>query len=98
MAKTAVLLPKNLAAEAARVVVLGRYLCAVRAQEEKTAMDFDQIIPRDHYPTLKWNKRRLTEHFGNDEAYPFWVADMDFRAPDAVIESLLKRAEHGIYG
>jgi cystathionine beta-lyase len=61
-------------------------------------MDFDQIVPRDQYPTLKWNKRRLAEHFGNDGAYPFWVADMDFRAPDAVIESLLKRAEHGIYG
>jgi cystathionine beta-lyase len=61
-------------------------------------MDFDQIIPRDRYPTLKWSKRLLTEHFGNDEVYPFWVADMDFRAPDAVIDRLLERAEHGIYG
>jgi cystathionine beta-lyase len=27
-----------------------------------------------------------------------WVADMDFRSPPAVIEALVARAEHGIYG
>jgi cystathionine beta-lyase len=61
-------------------------------------MDFDQIVDRSEYPTLKWSKSLLTEHFGNDGALPFWVADMDFRAPDAVIDSLLKRAEHGVFG
>ncbi len=61
-------------------------------------MNFDQIIDRNEYPTLKWNKPLLTEHFGNDGALPFWVADMDFRAPDVVIDSLLKRVEHGIFG
>jgi cystathionine beta-lyase len=61
-------------------------------------MNFDQSIDREEYPTLKWNKSLLTEHFGNDRALPFWVADMDFRAPDAVVDSLLKRVEHGIFG
>ena len=61
-------------------------------------MNFDQIIDRNEYPTLKWNKPLLTEHFGNDGALPFWVADMDFRAPDVVIDSLLKRVDHGIFG
>ena len=61
-------------------------------------MDLNRIIPRDQYPTLKWSRRHLSEHFGNDGALPFWVADMDFCAPDVVIESLVKRAEHGIYG
>ena len=61
-------------------------------------MNFDETIDRNEYPTLKWNKSLLTEHFGTDRVLPFWVADMDFRAPDAVIDSLLKRAEHGIFG
>ena len=61
-------------------------------------MNFDQIIDRKEYPTLKWNKPLLTEHFGNDGVLPFWVADMDFQAPDVVIDSLLKRVEHGIFG
>ncbi len=27
-----------------------------------------------------------------------WVADMDFRAPNEVVEAILKKAQHGIYG
>lgn len=61
-------------------------------------MDFDRTLDRRKYPTLKWDKSLLTEHFGNSEALPFWVADMDFRAPDAVISSLARRAEHGAFG
>ena len=61
-------------------------------------MNFDQIIDRNEYPTLKWNKAMLAEHFGNDDALPFWVADMDFQSPPAVIKSLLERAEHGVFG
>ena len=29
---------------------------------------------------------------------PAWVADMDFKAPQCVIDSLAKRVEHGIFG
>jgi len=61
-------------------------------------VNFDQVIDRNEYPALKLNKPLLAEHFGNDKALPFWVADMDFRAPDVVIDSLRKRVEHGIFG
>jgi len=47
---------------------------------------------------MKWNPDQLDEHFGNREALPFWVADMDFPAPPTVIEALTARAQHGIYG
>jgi len=60
--------------------------------------DFDKIIDRQLYPTQKWNRADLNQHFGNADALPFWVADMDFQAPPAVIESLLARAKHGIFG
>src|SRR5699024_8328391 len=36
--------------------------------------------------------------FQSDEVLPMWVADMDFKAPDAVNKALKERAEHGIYG
>lgn len=29
---------------------------------------------------------------------PLWVADMDFRAPQCVIDAMHARAEHGVYG
>ena len=61
-------------------------------------MNFNQIINRNEYPALKWSKSLLTEHFGNDGVLPFWVADMDLKAPDVVIDSLFKRVEHGIFG
>lgn len=59
---------------------------------------FDTLIDRNVFPTFKWNKKLLSEHFGNDNALPFWVADMDFQAPETVVDSLIDRAKHGIYG
>lgn len=27
-----------------------------------------------------------------------WIADMDFKAPDEVVETVVERAKHGVYG
>ena len=59
---------------------------------------FDKSIDRTTFPAMKWSKSSLNEHFGNDEVLPFWVADMDFEAPEIVIDSLTERAKHGVYG
>ena len=61
-------------------------------------MNFNKHIDRNQYPTMKWNKAFLAEHFGNEEAIPMSVADMDLKAPPSVIKHLQKRAAHGIYG
>jgi cystathionine beta-lyase len=61
-------------------------------------MSFDQVIDRSDYPSLKWNESSLKEYFGSGDVLPMWVADMEFLAPPAVIDSLRKRAEHGIFG
>lgn len=53
--------------------------------------DFDQIIERRPTDSWKWNV------YGQD-ALPMWVADMDFAAPQPVIEALRQRVEHGIFG
>lgn len=36
--------------------------------------------------------------FGPNRVLPMWVADMDFRCPEPVVEALKARAEHGIFG
>jgi cystathionine beta-lyase len=61
-------------------------------------MNFDEYIDRSEYPTMKWSNGFLSEHFGNENALPMSVADMDFKAPPDVIEHLKKRVAHGIYG
>ena len=61
-------------------------------------MNFDEYVDRSVYPTLKWSKSFLAKYFGNEEAIPMSVADMDLKAPPAVSEQLQKRAAHGIYG
>ncbi len=58
--------------------------------------DFDEIIDRHGTDCLKYDfgmKRK-----GRDDLLPMWVADMDFRLPDAILDALHKRVAHGIFG
>lgn len=59
-------------------------------------MIFDQIEKRYGSQSVKWDLTK--ELFGSDDALPMWVADMDFKAPDEVIDALKIRLEHGIFG
>ncbi len=56
---------------------------------------FDAAINRENTESVKWDARKS---FGNADALPMWVADMDFVTPKGVIEGLKKRVEHGIFG
>ena len=58
--------------------------------------NFDQIIPRTHTASEKWDGRLAK--FGRADVTPLWVADMDFAVPPAVQEALLARLQHPIYG
>jgi cystathionine beta-lyase len=58
--------------------------------------DFNQIIDRCQTGSIKWDFNQRI--FGRQDILPLWVADMDFRAPEAVVEALVNRAQHGIYG
>ena len=58
--------------------------------------DFDKVISRDSSDSVKWNG--LSERFGKDDVIPLWVADMDFRSPEPVIDALRERVDHGIFG
>ncbi len=61
-------------------------------------MEFDETIDRNDVPTLKWSRSYLAQHFGNEDAIPMSVADMDLPSPPAVVERLTHRVAHGIYG
>jgi cystathionine beta-lyase len=54
--------------------------------------DFDTPVDRKHTASLKWEKYR------ERDILPLWVADMDFRSPPAVIETLQRRVKHGVFG
>ena len=54
--------------------------------------DFDEIIPRRHTNSYKWDSA------ADSDVLPLWVADMDFRTAPAITEALADRVGHGIFG
>ncbi|XOV87404.1 MAG: MalY/PatB family protein [Pseudomonadota bacterium] len=56
------------------------------------ATDFDEYIDRTGTSSTKF------ERYRNSDVLPLWVADMDFRSPPAVIDALLERVSHGVFG
>ncbi|RBW68180.1 MalY/PatB family protein [Bacillus taeanensis] len=58
--------------------------------------NFDEVIDRTNTNSLKWDG--LEKLYGDKELLPLWVADMDFKAPQPVIDAIKKQAEHGVYG
>ncbi len=58
--------------------------------------DFDRVIDRRQTDSVKWGLN--AKLFGDADVISAWVADMDFESPAPVIEAILARARHGIYG
>ncbi|MFX1489476.1 MAG: MalY/PatB family protein [Promethearchaeota archaeon] len=67
-------------------------------RDTDTSFDFDQIIDRTQSNSAKWNKKVLEKGFGDPDLLPLWVADMDFKAPQPIIDKLVQTAEYGIFG
>lgn len=58
--------------------------------------DFDKIIERKNTHSIKYDfakERGLPE-----DLLPLWVADMDFSTPDCVVDALVEKSRHGIFG
>jgi len=58
--------------------------------------NFDEPIDRTKSNSVKYDGRKM--FFGNEDVLPLWVADMDFRTPDFIVEAIRKRADHEIFG
>ena len=54
---------------------------------------FDEIVNRNTPEDIKYAKIE-----GIDDLLPMWVADMDFRSPDEVVEALVEQAGRGVFG
>ncbi len=54
--------------------------------------DFDLAVDRRGTASDKWDK------YAGRDILPMWLADMDLRAPPAVLEALHARVDHGIFG
>ena len=60
--------------------------------------DFDEIIDRRGTGCAKWDDMEANFGVPAGDGLAMWVADMDFRPPQAVDDALRKLLDHGIYG
>lgn len=58
--------------------------------------DFDKVIDRHNTGAIKIE--RMLELYNRDDIIPMWVADMDFAAPDYILDALKDRLDHPIIG
>ncbi len=58
--------------------------------------NFDEIINREGTNCLKYDARSW--FFKSDEVLPLWVADMDFKTPDFIVDAIKERTKHEIFG
>lgn len=58
--------------------------------------NFDEIVPRRGTHCVKHDM--LKQFFGTDDLLPMWVADMDFKTPDFILDAIRKRCEHEVLG
>lgn len=58
--------------------------------------DFDKVIERRNTGSSKWDN--LKALFGSDDVLPLWVADMDFRIPQPIIDAISERIKHPVFG
>lgn len=62
--------------------------------------DFDEIIDRKQSHSMKWAvpEKLLEPDEAAADPLPMWVADMDFRAPQPVLDALAEAVRHGVFG
>jgi cystathionine beta-lyase len=58
--------------------------------------NFDEVINRQNTDSIKYDLRKAM--FGRDNVIPMWVADMDFKTPDFIINAIKKRLDHPVLG
>lgn len=58
--------------------------------------NFDEVIDRSNNRSSKYDER--TKKFGTDDVIPLWVADMDFKTAQPIIDACVEKAKEGIWG
>lgn len=57
--------------------------------------NFDEVADRKLSNSVKWNADAIKE---DNDILPMWVADMDIKAADEILEGLKEPIEHGVLG
>ena len=61
--------------------------------------NFDEVIDRSKFNSKKWNPNIYKSTFNNHEdLLPLWVADMDFKVAQPILDSLEEIVKHGVLG
>ena len=55
-------------------------------------IDFDLAVDRQGSNSAKWDR------YAGTDILPMWVADMDFKVPQQIIDAISERAAHGVFG
>ena len=58
--------------------------------------NFDAVVDRSGNHAAKYDERK--KKFGTEDVIPLWIADMDFRTAQPIIDALTARAQEGIWG
>ncbi len=58
--------------------------------------DFDERVSRRGKGSFKWDDNQRL--FGRPDLLPFWVADMDFRTPQPILDAIAERCKHPVLG
>ena len=58
--------------------------------------NFDEVIDRSKNHAAKYDER--IKKFGTEDVIPLWIADMDFKTAQPIIDALEARAREGIWG
>ncbi|MFV2002968.1 MAG: MalY/PatB family protein [Paracoccaceae bacterium] len=61
-------------------------------------MNFDEPIDRRNTHSDKWDSMYARYGVSPDDGIAMWVADMDFRSPQCVIDAVAAQHAHGVFG
>jgi cysteine-S-conjugate beta-lyase len=59
--------------------------------EETMEYDFDREVERRDTDSIKWN-------LYPEEVIPLWVADMDFKSAESILQAMHRRIDHAVFG
>ena len=58
--------------------------------------NFDEVVDRRNTNCMKWDTLDAT--YDSKDILPMWIADMDFKSSDEIINKLKERVDHGVFG
>ncbi len=78
------------------IYIQGRRVVAFLPFLLLTMTNFSEIINREGTASVKYDLRQLI--FERADVMPMWVADMDFKTPEFIIEAIQQRLNHPVLG